>query len=526
MAHGFTTKELSVKRVRDLLPPKWRGGRARIGAITLVLFALAMPACQRPTGQPDDARRPLEMLVTNDAETLDPRYVTDFVGMRTSRLLHAGLTRLDDSLRPVPYLAASLEWEGPLTLHVTLRQGLHFHGGAAFTSEDVVATLHAFADPVVASRHVRSVEAIESVVADGPYDVRIVLRRAHATLLSDLDLPILRHDQAVGPPDPSGTRLDGMGPFELVRSERGDLLLHPSRFGFGGPAHHDLVIRTVHDENARALRLYSGRADLAQNAISPTLLPALDGHEDLTVATTPGANLTYLVVRVERGALADVRLRRAISLGIDRRTIAESLFGGHAQPADTVLPPGHWASAAGNPPLVFDAEQARALVRAIGLGPIHLTLLTSTDRLRLTVARTMAQELGDVGLDVEVVPLELGTLIARLNAGDFDIASLQMPELTEPNTLRVFLHSGSIPPAGSNRGRVRDAELDRLLDLGDEEPILRARGQIYGDVEKRLRQEMWIVPLWHEDQVAVVSGRAKGFRPTRDGRWLGIVGVE
>jgi peptide/nickel transport system substrate-binding protein len=507
MADRFTTNARMVKR-----------------GIGTLLFALAL-SCHGSRGE-DDPHRPLEMLVTNDPETLDPRYVTDATGMRASRLIHAGLTRLDDSLRPIPYLAASLEWEGPLTLHVSLRRGLHFHGGAAFTSDDVVATLHAFADPRVASRHVRAVEAIASVVAAGPYDVRIVLKRPHATLLSDLDLPILRHDQAAGPPDPTGATLDGMGPFELAHSERGELLLRPSRFGFGGPAHHEVAIRTVHDENARALRLYSGRADLALNAISPTLLPALEGHAGLSVATSPGANLTYLVVRVDQGALSDVRLRRAISLAIDRRTIADTLLGHHAQPADTLLPPGHWASTAAETPFVFDPEAARRLVHALAVAHVHLTLLTSTDRLRLTIARTIAQELGDVGLDVEVVPLELGTLIARLNAGDFDLASLQMPELTEPNTLRVFLHSASIPPAGANRGRVRDDVVDGLLDRGDREVVERARAQIYGDLERRLRDQLFIIPLWHEDQVAVVSARARGFRPSPDGRWLGLVGVE
>ena len=465
------------------------------------------------------------MLVTNDAETLDPRYVTDAVGMRTSRLVHAGLTRIDDALRPIPYLAASLDWEDARTLHVTLRQGLHFHGGAPFTSEDVVATLHAFADETVASRHARAVEAIASVVATGPYDVRIVLKRAHATLLSDLDLPILRHDQALAPPDPTGATLDGLGPYELSHVERGELLLKASRFGALGPAHHDLAIRTVHDENARALRLYGGRADLALNALSPTLLPALDGHDGVSITSTPGANLTYLVVRADRGALADVSLRRAISLAIDRQMIADSLLGHHAQPADTLLPAGHWASSGGAAPLAFDPEAARKLVQGLG-AEAHLTLLTSTDRLRLTIARTIAQELGDVGLRVEVVPLELGTLIARLNAGDFDLASLQMPELTEPNTLRVFLHSRSIPPAGANRGRVKDDALDALLDRGDREVDERARGAIYAELEARMREEMWIVPLWHEDQVAVVSARARGFRPTRDGRWLGMVPIE
>jgi peptide/nickel transport system substrate-binding protein len=510
MPHGFTTNVRSVKRV-----------------IAGALVAALMLGCQRPAqdhgGDGGGAGHPLEMLVTNDPESLDPRYVTDTVGMRTTRLLHAGLTRTDpESLRPIPYLAASFRWVDPLTLDLTLREDVRFHSGAPFMAEDVVATLQAFASAAVASRHASTVEPIESVVAEGPHEVRIHLRRMHATLLSDLDLPILRHDQAAGPPDPMGEALDGLGPFEIEHTTRGEILLRPARLGAIGPAHESVAIRTVHDENARALRLYSGHADIAVNGISPTLLPALDGRAGLALATTAGANLTYLVVRVDRGALADVRLRQAISLGIDRQAIADSLFSHHATPASTVLPEGHWASVATPPPFAFDPEAARALVGTMTTAPKGLTLLTSTDRLRMTVARTMAQELGEVGIAVEVIPLELGTLIARLNTGDFDLASLQLPELTEPNILRVFLHSAFIPPAGANRGRVRDAKLDALLDLGDSTVDEMARAEVYGNVERRLREELFIIPLWHEDQVAVVSARAREFRPSRDGRWLSL----
>jgi len=515
IAYRCTTKALSVKR-----------------GIALLVAACALAGCGRPTsgrakGERGDAR-PIEMLITNDPETLDPRYVTDPFGMRTSRLIHAGLSRLDpDTLRPIPYLATAFHWADPLTLDVTLRQGLRFHSGAAFTADDAVATFHAFASPKVASRHASILEPIGSVTATGAYTLRIVLRRPHATLLSDLDLPMLRRDQAEAPPDPTGESLDGLGPFEIEHVERGEVLLRPAQFGDTGPlaATSRVAIRTVHDENARALRLYSGRADIAMNGISPTLLPALEGRDGLTVASARGANLTYLVVRVDRGPLADVHLRQAISLGIDRRTITEFLFGQRATPASTVLPVGHWAGVADATPMPFDVTAARALVQAMPTPPPRLTLLTSTDRLRMTVARTMAEELSLANILVEVVPLELGTLIARLNSGDFDLASLQLPELTEPNTLRVFLHSAFIPPAGANRGRVQDPELDALLDQGERTPDDAKRAEAYAGMERRLRDQLFIIPLWHEDQVAVVSARARDFRPSPDGRWLSLASL-
>jgi peptide/nickel transport system substrate-binding protein len=409
---------------------------------------------------------------------------------------------------------------------VTLRPGLQFHSGAPFGAEDVVATLRAFGSPKVRSRHAATVEPIASVTAEGDSTVRVRLKRPHASLIADFDLPILRRDQADAPPDPTGGSLDGLGPYEIEETSRGAIGLRPSPHGVMSekPAKASVVLRTVHDENARALRLHSGRADVVMNGISPTLLPALDGQDGLRAVSAPGANLTYLVCRVDRGPLASRAWREEISMSIDRDGITRDLFSGRASPAETFLPEGHWARphvTLAPPALRFTPE----LVKGRHEERPHLTLLTSTERVRVTIARTMAQELEDVGFAIEVVPLELGTLIARLNAGDFDMAILQLPELTEPNVLRVFLHSSYIPPSGANRGRIRDSEVDRLLDLGDS-VAPDDRAAVYAKLEERLLSELFLIPLWHEDQVAVVSERARAFRPSPDGRWLGLTQIE
>jgi peptide/nickel transport system substrate-binding protein len=494
-------------------------------AVLFVAFAVSgLSGCQRSNATRAEDR-PLELIVIADAETLDPRYVTDPVGMRVSRLIHAGLVRLDpDTLAPVPYLARAWEWKDDRTLEVSLRDGVFFHSGAPFTSEDVVATLRAFASPEVASRHASVVDAIESARALDGLTVVITLRRPHATLLTDLELPILRRDQAFAPPDPEGA-LDGLGPYVVEHIAQGEIRLTPATGSALPRPLHAAVVRTVHDENARALRLYAGRADIAVNVLSPTLLPAIESNEGLAVTSRPGANLTYMVIRMGRAPLDDVHLRRAISSAIDRRAIARTFLAGRAQPADTIMPPGHWAYVAASSPLAFDPDSARRELADAGLSNVHLSLLTSTDRLRMSIARFIAQELLDVGVTVDVTPLELGTMLARLNAGDFDLATLQLPELTEPNVLRVFLDSASIPPEGANRGRVRDAELDRLLDLGDRVRGDEARRSVYADVERLLREQLFIVPLWHEDQVAVTSARARGFLPSREGRWLSLAGL-
>jgi peptide/nickel transport system substrate-binding protein len=125
----------------------------------------------------------------------------------------------------------------------------------------------------------------------------------------------------------------------------------------------------------------------------------------------------------------------------------------------------------------------------------------------------------------EVIPLELGTMIARLNAGDFDAAILQLPEITEPNVFRVFMHSTSIPPVGANRSRMNDPEIDALLDEGDRATDREVRKTAYAKLEARAKLTLAMIPLWHEDQVVVAGPRARAFMPSAEGRWLSLASL-
>jgi peptide/nickel transport system substrate-binding protein len=288
---------------------------------------------------------------------------------------------------------------------------------------------------------------------------------------------------------------------------------------------HAVTIRTVHDENARALRLLAGRADIAPNAISPALLPALSGREGLQVRSHAGANVTYLLLQNEHPPLDDSQVRRAVGRAIDRDLIVRTLLAGRAQIATTFFPPGSLAHPADLVAEPFDPSVARATLAEVGGGP--LTLLVSTDRAALEVARAIAQQLADAGLLVELSPLDFGVMMHRLSTGDFDLATLQMPELTEPNLLRWFFHSSFIPSAehpsgGANRARYRSHTVDAWLDQAASESRRDERALEYAKVARQLAQDAPAIPLWHQDQIAVVSPRASEYAPSAEGRWLSV----
>lgn len=487
---------------------------------TLALsIALVAIACGR--GDPR-AERPLEILVPTEVSTLDPRFSTKSLDVKVTRLLHAGLFGLDpQTLVPVPLLAEHFEQTGDRELTITLKPRLRFHSGKPVTSRDVCATLDAVRDPALRSPHRAVVQAIGSCEAVSTDRVRIRLKESRATLLSDLEIPILREDQARLPPRPNGD-LDGIGPYRLVGFAPSETLLDPADTGAAPRPKHAVCVRTVRDENARALRLLAGRSDIAPNAISPTLLPALEGRSGLSVHARPGANVTYLLFQNDRAPLDRVEVRRAIARAIDRQTIVQTLLAGRGQLASSMLPPGHWARDETLAPEPFDPAASRAVLER----ERPLTLVTSTDRARVTVARAIAQMLGDAGLSVRVVTLDLGVLLQRLDSGDFELATLQMPEITEPNVLAWFFHPRGVPGEGGigkNRARYRNADVGALFDRASALDDRAERRQLYVTIAGRMAKDLPAVPLWHEDQVAVVSERARGFELSAEGRWLDVI---
>jgi peptide/nickel transport system substrate-binding protein len=458
---------------------------------------------------------------------LDPRFSTDAASMRITRLAHAGLTRLSEQrLTPEPYAARSYEFHGDRELVLTLRDDVRFASGAPFESADVCATLRAFADPKVGSPHRVVASSIGECLEEGPHTVRLRLSEGRASLLADLELPILRRDEAFGPPKPDGS-LDGLGPYRITEALGSTTRLVGRAGGTLPKPAFDVVARVVRDENARVVRLMADRADVVPNGLSPIVLSALVDRGGV-VRTSPGANLTYLLLQNQRAPFDDRAARVAMAHAIDRPLLARTSLGGRARVARSLLPPESWAAPADldDSALAFDLATAK---RGFASLPTkHISLLTSTDRARVSLCRAIAQMAGDAGLDVEVIPLDLGVLLARLSSGDFEAALLQIPELTEPNVLRWFFHSESIPgsgPGGANRARFANAEADAFLDRGAVDPVRDHREIAYAAFLRLVNREVPVVPLFHEDQVAAVSRRAGSFSLSAEGRWLGLASV-
>jgi peptide/nickel transport system substrate-binding protein len=485
----------------------------------LAFLLLAGCHCSQKAGRGEGGEE-IVVLVESEVGSLDPRFAASSYEIKISRLVHSGLMSADtEDLGVAPLLAETVEQvdEQGREWMVTLRPGLTFHDGAPVTSRDVVRTFTSVLDPDVGSRYRATYSYITSVEAEGRLGVRFRLEETNASFLPDLVLPILpAHVLEKAGGMLGDDEMVGCGPYRLVERGKGRILLEPH--GRQGPR---VLFVLVRDDNARVLRFEGGGADLAQNNIPLHLLQLFEGRDDVRVIAAPGASFTYVGVNTSSELLDDVRVREALLVAIDRDAVVTHKLRGRGRVATGMLPPMHWAYREASSH-AHDPERAMQLLDEAGYPDppgkaprFRLVFKTGSNRFRLALARVIASYWEAVGIEVDLRPFEFSTLRSHLNSGAFEVTSLQIPMVMEPNLYRWFFHSSSIPAGagsgGANRWRYASAEADALIEKGVRVVAEEDRKAVYGELQDLLASDLPVLPLWHEDSVAVVSARLAGY---------------
>lgn len=527
-----------------------RARRRRLASSARLLLAGAallmlplLPGCSSSPPAGDGADDTLTVLIEAEIDNLDPRLGLSAYSVKAAHLIHAALVSVEnEASEPRLELAETITRPDPLTYEIRLRRGVRFHDGTELTAEDVAWTYRSILDPALGSPFAGMYEKIDQIDVLDRYTVRFVLAQAHAPFLSDLVMGIVpMHLTRATGHFPAG-RVVGAGPFQVVEGSAEDRLVLERFDGyFQAPARlRRLVVRTIRDDNSRLLALMGGSGDLVQNGVNPLLLGTLEAHPHLRVETAPSIAYNYLGFNLEDPLLRRPRVRQAIALALDIPGIIDSKLQGTARPSTGMLSPGHWAYCGEVARWPHDPERARRLLDEEGLtdpdgdGPeprFRLTFKTSTNRFRRSIARVIAAQLGRVGIQTEVKSFEWGTFFSDIRRGNFQLYSLQWPAVVEPDLYHWLFHSSMIPTEanrnqGANRNRYRNAEVDRLLELGRRQTDAAARKQTYCRVQQILAAELPYVSLWHEDNIAVMSERVQGYQILPNARFGGLVGAQ
>ncbi len=507
--------------------------------------------------------------------TLNPVLAFDRPSALVSYLTSADLIHIDRESQEVePSLAErwTISEDGKLYT-LELRQGVLFSDGEPFDADDVLFSFQVYLDPEVASTN-RSLlmvhgEPIEVEKLDS-HTVAFRLAGPYAVGVRLFDNVAMLPEHQLGPAYAAGelatawtlggelSDVVGLGPFrpagyrpgESLTLARNDHYWRQDAAGGALPYLDEIVLRFVTSEDAEALRFQNGETDVVQG-ISAANFEALLGAStssrfDLT-DLGPGLAFNFLFFNLNDLSLQElpevqlrqrwyrqVAFRQAVSEVIDRDAIARLVYRGRARAAGGPVAAGNrlWRNERLSPP-ERSIEGALSRLEAIGFEldpegtlrdadgePVRFTIVTnSSNRQRVQIATILQEDLRQVGITVQVVPLEFQSLVRRLlETHDYDACVLGLGGGdVDPNSwATTWPSSGSRhlwAPRQETPATPWEAEIDRLMlsQLTELDRVERKRQ--YDRVQELLVENLPLIYLVSPSVLVGADRNLRNFRP-------------
>jgi peptide/nickel transport system substrate-binding protein len=500
--------------------------------------------------------------------SLDPSQTSDGESFRVLQQVYEPLVDLApgtvDEL--VGVLAETWEGEPTDTEYVFhLREGVTFHDGTPFNAEAVKVNFDRwdnFAEEFQGNAYYYGAvmngfgdnNLIESVEATDEFTVTITLTEPSPTFLYGIALtpfsivsPAVL--EATNADDPAASTLGtdvvqgGTGPFilrEWVPNESTTLERNDDYWGEHTAYLDRLVIQPIADPAARLQALQGGDIQ-GFDLIAPGDRSAVDGVDGFQLVNRASFNTLYLGVNptaTENGPLADLNVRRAVAMAIDRAALIDPFYGGGGSVADCFLPPTsgwHDSVCADVAPVEFDPEGAQALLEDAGFGadnpavvnfwfPTEVTRPYMPDPRGLHEAITTMLE--DAGFTVEPGSAVWGTeYIPAAQGGEYDLHFLGWTGDYDDPSNWYGVHFGY--DADGNPAAQFGCDAPNLEAAIDEAEIAldeAERGAAWGAVAQIIHNEVCFITLVHGDTGIALTDRVQGYvaNPTGSESFLDV----
>ena len=484
-----------------------------------LLSVLALAACgpRAPTGTVFYASGA-------DLQSINPLLTVHPLAKQVQRYaLFMTLARYDSALVARPYLAERWTWSADRRgLDLVVRPNVRWHDGTPTTAADVAFTLNAGRDPATGYPRAGDLACVTDVAAPDAFTVRVHFCRPQE------GLPDVFTDLAILPAHLLGSTAHdalrtapfnehpvGNGPFRFVAHESGRRWVFAANPDFprslgGRPAIDRLVIVVVDEATTKLAGLVAGELDFA--GILPMHAALVRTIHGLDVLDYP-ILLTYgLVWNTGRPPFDDPRLRRALTLALDREQMVRAYLYGFGEIADGPVPSSH-PRAVPVSRVPFDRAGAAALLDSLGWragpggirarGGRRLAFTLSTVGSADNVLEQMIQaDLEAAGVEVRIRQLELGSFLAAAQSAGRDYDALV-------TGIAGDLSLGYLGALFDSRRRsgplqyaqYRSPAVDRALDAGD-----------YAEVQRIVAREVPITFLYHARGVQGVRRRVRGVR--------------
>jgi peptide/nickel transport system substrate-binding protein len=469
----------------------WR----RIGTLALLAFALA---CARPESPVEEPAQAPEVPVDGGVlvRHLDADVGTLNLVMHSTQseklvlsYLYDPLVDFNQKLEVIPGLAT--EWSVSPDNRVwtfRLQPSATFSDGKPVRASDVVFTLRKIVDPKSQAVQLAGMFDgldLENTKAIDEKTVQVAFAAPRPSQIYAFNIGVLpEHVYSRGNFTKAFTnRPVGSGPYRLVRRDPGKEIRLERREDYWRekPYITTIIFKVIGDRAQAWNALRVGEIDETaattdqwlQDRDDPEVTSKIEFHRyyELGYNFIPWNNRDPI--------LADPRVRRALTMCLDRRLIVEKLYYGTARILTGPFTPNHWAFNPSVGPIEFDPQGARKLLAEAGWrdsdgdalldrdgAPLKIEmLLASSDSPGANQAQIFQQDLSRIGVQLEIVKVDFATMVSRVLAGEFQASMLAWGLDLDPDLYSLF-HSEQFPPNGQNFVFYSNPAVDKLIEEG------------------------------------------------------------
>ena len=511
-----------------------------LGLSLLLLTAILLPsACKRSQSNV------FVVALSDNIKTIDPigSPSVDAASERVRTLMFNSLVKKDEKFDYVPELASNIQRaDDGLSFTFTLRDGVTFHDGRAFTSADAKYTL----DTVLASTFAKAtsffqgsgaskIALVKSVEAPDPHTLIIRLNKQWTGLLPNL-VPI-----AIIPKDSyesQKTHPLGTGPFKFKSYDQVQqvLDLEANQNYWDGPSTIPILrVKAISESNTLQAELQSGRVDIAPLAtsLSPDAIKGLSQNPSLSVQQFVGSNLNLLTFNTTEAPLDNVKVRQALAYAIDRESIIRDLVLNQGAIAHSILPEASWAYQKPQT-YQFDPNKAKQLLDEAGFrdpdgdGPQMrwakplLFRISGSSAAARQYSGVVQNYLKNVGVPVAIETSEFNTMRQQVQNGQFQINYSQW---VGGNQDPIFYHDlfatseMATPTRGLNRSRYSNPELDKILDEAANTYDHAKAAPLYAKAQEIIGRDVPVFPLWYQANMVIAKKNVGNIQVNASGDW-------
>ena len=497
----------------------------------------------------------LSVQVGPDPETIDPALNSAVDG--GNMLLHSFecLLAVDEDGQLIPGQAESYEVsEDGLTWTFHLREGLKWSDGSDLNAKDFVYSWKRVCDPMVAAPYAETVlsmvEGYDKAI-EGDLDALQVVASDDNTLVVTLNTPCsyfgsLAAFATLSPVQQATVEANGdawatsaetyisNGPFYVSEWVPGSYIMmtkNPYYWNADAIKLDGIKWNLIEDSNAAYSAYQTGEVQMIKDVPTeeiPTLKDSADFYVDPIIGTY------YLSMNLERDAFKDAKVRKALSLAIDRDYVANTLMQGTYSPADNLLGTG-WIdmdgkqfkdNANGGKSYIdvtnYEAnlEEAKQLLADAGYpngeGFPTITYTTNDAGYHKVVAEYLQQAWAELGIDLQVDIVEWASFTPMRRNGDFDVArNGWVGDYSDPSNMLDLFYSTN----GNNDGKFTNADYDAAIDLSRTTLDADERSQALHTAEDILMEEAGCIPVAYYNDFWLQSDKITGSWHSPYGYW-------